>query len=358
MNRHIVVAFRMPHGAMSAGPEGAYLPRARSLCARGEALGGRLVAWSAAILAMAWDTDSIEEAVLLATSIHEDGQQDTWAVGIAEGELEPLAPDGARMQLAWGQALLLAATLSRVARSGEVLIDGDLRALRAGQLSLLGVRTATDAGLQVRGWRLDLEHPWKRPAVEGIDEVDEADMEVVEAPRESLGPQPGPPAAGIPESTDDAAGTTSEIPTPEFDGAELSTAEVLEIVEASATVSAPTTTARTPKRGGKLAHRVRRLAAGDKSTDAMEAIAELRRERARAEETGTSASRCQAALALAMTLAIAGRAEDALLEALDALARARDARDPKAIDACTALLAKLYSGAGHQSEASALLRGA
>jgi hypothetical protein len=143
----------------------------------------------------------------------------------------------------------------------------------------------------------------------------------------------------------------------DLDGAELSAAEVLEIVEASAVAAAPAA-ATAPKRGGKLAHRVRRLAAGDKSTDAMEAIAELRRERARAEETGTSASRCQAALALAMTLAIAGRAEDALLEALDALARARDARDPKAIDACTALLAKLYSGAGHQSEASALLRGA
>jgi hypothetical protein len=364
MNRHIVVAFRMPHAVMSAGPEGAYLPRARSLCARGEALGGRLVAWSAAILAMAWDTDSIEEAVLLATSIREEAQsgdvasERSWAVGIAEGELEALAPDGARMQLAWGQALLLAATLSRVARGGEVLIDGELRALRAGQLSLLGVRTATDTGLQVRGWRLDIEHPWKRPAVEGIDEVAIEDLEVVEAPAEASGPQATAPAAArFADSPDDSAGAaTMEMQASDFDGAELSTAEVLEIVEASAVASAPT--AAPPKRGGKLAHRVRRLAAGDKSTDAMEAIAELRRERARVEETGTPSSRCQAALALAMTLAIAGRAEDALLEALDALARARESRDPKAIDACTALLAKLYSGAGHQSEASALLRGA
>jgi hypothetical protein len=275
-----------------------------------------------------------------------------WAVGIAEGELEPLAPDGARMQLAWGQALLHAATLARVARAGEVLVDGELRALRAGLLSLQGARTATDSGLQVRGWKLDIERPWKRTASEEVPEVKTGEVPIL--PRAHA------------EAPSDPAGTTVEMAvpdfggrTPDFDTQELSTAEVLEIVEASASLPALNpTTLPPPKRGGRLANRVRRLAAGDKSTDAMEAIAELRRERARVEDGGTSSSRCQAALALAMTLAIAGRAEDALLEALDALARAREAADPKAIDACTALLAKLYSSAGRQSEASALLRGA
>jgi hypothetical protein len=57
-----------------------------------------------------------------------------------------------------------------------------------------------------------------------------------------------------------------------------------------------------------------------------------------------------------MTLALAHRPEEALLEALDALARAREAEDAKAIGACTALLAKLYAGAGHAEEASALLK--
>ncbi len=286
MNRHIVVAFRMPPAAMSPGPEGGYLSRARSLCARGEALGGRLVAWSAAIAAMAWDTDSIEEAVLLATSMVQvsttppgggrgdqvsttppgcgraveeaRSEERAWAVGIAEGELEPLAPDGARMQLAWGQALLLATTLSRVARGGEVLVDGEVPALRTGRLSVLGARTATDQGLLVRGWRLDLGQPWK----------------------------PAPPASVV--------------------------------------ASPPV----------------------------------LRGEPSRIEEGGTLSSRCHAALALAMTLSTEGRAADALLEALDALARAREASDPKAIDACTALLAKLYSGAGHPSAAAALRAGA
>jgi hypothetical protein len=374
MNRHIVVAFRMPASAMSAGSGVGYLPRARSLCARGEALGGRLVAFSAALLAMAWDTDSIEEAILLATSILEDarpeagaGSKETaWAVGVAEGELEPLSPDGARMQLAWGQALLLAATLARVARGGEVLVDGEVRALRAGQLTLQGARTATDSGLQVRGWKLDLERPWKRGPAEEVPEVKTGEVAILD--RAAIRAD-DPPSVG---AAPDPASITVEVSAPEFDTQELSTAEVLEIVEASASLPGLSITPRPPssvqpapakpdprrQRGGRLAHRVRRLAAGDKSTDAMEAIAELRRERARAEDGGTPSSRCQAALALAMTLAIAGRAEDALLEALDALARAREASDPKAIDACTALLAKLYSSAGRPSEASALLRGA
>ena len=55
-----------------------------------------------------------------------------------------------------------------------------------------------------------------------------------------------------------------------------------------------------------------------------------------------------------MTLALAGRAEEALLEALDALARAREADDAKAVGACMALLAKLYAAAGTTGEAAAL----
>ena len=167
----------MPPAGMPPGPEGAYLTRARSMCARGEALGGRLVAWSAALLAMAWDPDSIEEALLLGTSIREESLslERSWSSGMAEGELEPLSPEGARMQLAWGDALVSAASLARIAKPRELLVDGDVRALRAGQLSLLGSRAATDAGQRVRGWKLDLEHPWKRSADTGVAGADATD---------------------------------------------------------------------------------------------------------------------------------------------------------------------------------------
>lgn len=340
MGRHIVVAFRMPPAGIAPGPEGAYLARARSLFSRGEALGGQLVAWSAALLAVAWDTESMEEAVLLTTSIREEAlsHDRAWAAGLAEGELEPLAPDGARMHLAWGPALLTAASLARIARAGEVLVDGDVRALRAGQLALLGARAATDSGQRVRGWKLDLAHPWRR----GV----EVDLPVAVVPA-------APPSVRKPAPSISDVDATLETPALDFTDDELSTAEVIEIVEATA-ASAPPPPASEERRGSaRLAERVRKLARGDEDTDAIEALAELRRARAHAEK-GPPAARCQAALALAMTLAIAGRPEEALLEALDALARAREAKDAKAVGACMALLAKLYSGVGRGGEATAL----
>ncbi|HTQ45143.1 MAG TPA: hypothetical protein VMI75_20425 [Polyangiaceae bacterium] len=344
MARHIVVAFRMPPAGIAPGPEGSYITRARSLFSRGEALGGQLVAWSAALLAVGWDTDSMEEAVHLSTSIREEARKKperAWAAGLAEGELDPLAPDGARMHLAWGPALLMAASLARIARAGEVLVDGDVRALRAGQLGLLGARAATDAGQRVRGWKLDLDHPWKRN-VAGVPPAV---------------PPPLPAAARSRVASTSDVEATLETPAMDFAEDELSSAEVLQIVEATISPLVAETTAEPPaseeRTGTRIAERVRKLARGDQDADAIEALAELRRARAAA-EGGPPAARCQAALALAMTLAIAGRPEEALLEALDALARAREAKDAKAVGACMALLAKLYSRVGRGGEATAL----
>jgi len=346
--RHIVVAFRMPPAGVSPGPEGAYLTRARSMCARGEALGGRLVAWSAALLAMAWDPDSIEEALLLGASVREESLslERSWSSGMAEGELEPLSPEGARMQLAWGDALVSAASLARIAKPGELLVDGDVRALRAGQLKLLGSRAATDAGKRVRGWKLDLEHPWKRSADTGVAGADATDRYFVFPPQDESPPPPD-------------LGATQEMPIADFSTEDFSAYEVLEIVDASAPsdvgllIASELSGAAERQSGVPLADRVRKLARGDRGNDAGDVLSDVRRARARV-EGAPPATRCQASLALAMTLAIAGRPEEALLEALDALARAREGMDPKAVGACMALLAKLYSSAGMTGEAAAL----
>jgi len=332
----------MPPAGLAPGPEGPYLVRARSMCARGEALGGRLVAWSAALLAMAWETDAIEEALELATSLREESSapERAWTCGVAEGELEALAPDGQRMYLAWGEALVSASSLARVAKAGEVLVDGDVRALRSGQLALIGARSATDAGQRVRGWRLDLDRPWKHgpPGSAGPPERDEVivvtteDLEVVPQDRDATQPM----AAA------------------DFEDDELSTSDVLQVIEASALEpfdEEPSTSDR--RREGTLADRVRALSQHDRNRDPVVAIADLRRARARS-EGGAPAIRCQVALALAMTLSLAGRVEEALLEALDALASARTAGDVKAINACIALLAKLYSSAGFPDAARTL----
>ena len=64
------------------------------------------------------------------------------------------------------------------------------------------------------------------------------------------------------------------------------------------------------------------------------------------------ALRCQTSLALGVTLSVGGRPAEALLEGLDALARAREAGDPRGAHACLAFLAKLYASVGRAEDAA------
>jgi hypothetical protein len=274
---------------LETGPEGTFLSRVRTLCSRAAGLGGRLVAWTGRGMALLWDDDSIEQAILLASSIQEEAltAARAWAGGIAEGNLELLSPAAARVparggmpaiHLASGEALTSAMALARAARPGEVIVDGDMGVVRAGKLTLLGPGPAADTNSRARGFRLYLADPWRR---EGPAEFADA----------------SPPEVALAGPRDAAA-----------------------------------------------------------PSEAREPLVQVRRARAAAEKA-PAAVRCQASLALAMTLAQSGRAEEALLDALDALARAREGHDPKASAACMALIAKLYAGAGRQAEAAALLKG-
>lgn len=56
--------------------------------------------------------------------------------------------------------------------------------------------------------------------------------------------------------------------------------------------------------------------------------------------------RCQTSLALGVALSVAGRPQEALLESMDALARARHVGDERGAQACLAFLAKLYTSVG------------
>ena len=76
----------------------------------------------------------------------------------------------------------------------------------------------------------------------------------------------------------------------------------------------------------------------------------LRAAKERASGAG-AAERCRAALALGIALQAAGRETDALLEALDALARAREASDVRGENACSRFLAQLSRGAGDELSA-------
>ncbi len=67
-----------------------------------------------------------------------------------------------------------------------------------------------------------------------------------------------------------------------------------------------------------------------------------------------SVLRCQTSLALGMALAVAGRSEEALLEGMDALSRAREASDTRGTAACLAFLAKLFAGVDRAEDAARL----
>ncbi len=94
---------------------------------------------------------------------------------------------------------------------------------------------------------------------------------------------------------------------------------------------------------------IARLSRG-KVGDALRALETARR----SAEGAPAAKRCQASLALAVGLAFAGRSDEALLEAMDALARAREGGDAKAEGACLAFLAKLYRSVDRPDEAKRL----
>ncbi len=67
--------------------------------------------------------------------------------------------------------------------------------------------------------------------------------------------------------------------------------------------------------------------------------------------------RCQTSLALGVALSVAGRPDEALLEGMDALARARETGDAQGAKACLAFLAKLYTSVERTAEAGRLLGG-
>jgi hypothetical protein len=78
----------------------------------------------------------------------------------------------------------------------------------------------------------------------------------------------------------------------------------------------------------------------------------LRRLREATEGELTASQKARALLAYAVALAAAGRPDGALLETLDALARAREAEDKQGETACARFLARLSSVTGNSTAAA------
>ncbi|HTN83178.1 MAG TPA: hypothetical protein VL242_05825 [Sorangium sp.] len=157
-------------GAAARGEE-TYLARALALKKRAEALGATLCAWSAQTFSFEFTPEDIEEAVLLAAlaaedaAVHPDAR---FAAGIAQGEMTYVGEAGRFTALSWGQPLLVAVMLARVALPGDVLLDPALPAVLSGELMTLGIHRGIDGARRVRGLRLDAQQPLRRQVVESV----------------------------------------------------------------------------------------------------------------------------------------------------------------------------------------------
>ncbi len=104
--------------------------------------------------------------------------------------------------------------------------------------------------------------------------------------------------------------------------------------------------------GSPLAERMRALSQLGRG-DVGHALRVLKNSR-RSLDPSDHTLRCQTSLALGVALSFAGRPDEALLAGMEALARAREARDAHGARACLAFLAKLYSSVDRKDEAESL----
>ena len=334
MPDRIVVSFR---GTVPRGGEKIYLDRALALKQRAEAHGATLCAWSALTFSFDFDPDELEEATSLAALAQEKIPEDErFGAGIAAGEMRTLGEGGGMAKLGWGAPLVAAAILSRDARAGEVLIDGEMLARFSAELADLGFRVSGERRQLLPAARMSLPPP---PIV---------DLRSVAVP---LPPPPrvlqqsypfGPPTAPPPPNSAraDAGDQTAELARQALLQGNMAALDLLleklrvtgehaELVERMAGLVA--------LRRGATAEGLRRL------RDAAESVKE-------------PAQQARSRLAYGVALAAAGRTEGALLEALEALSRARAGDDAPGERACALFLARLSAGAGHPEAASAWVR--
>lgn len=306
MPRRLVVCFR---GPTPGGPVEAerYLAQVLAVKRRAEAHGATLCAWSALTFSFCFEPDELEEAVRLAELCFTDAGAGLRA-GLAEGELMSVGERGSLAGLGWGMALLRASQLSRAARPGELLTDEDLYGRRGEELAALGVRGDGD--------------PTKRllPVSQG---------EPSSAPLIAIPMEPEPPPS------------TRFDPTVESAKRALLQGDVGSLEGLIAEL----------RRSGEHADLVERMSGFAALRRGATADA-LRRLRSAAETAKEPGQRARARLAYAVALAGAGRAESALLEALEALARAREAHDPHGEHACALFLARISAAAGQLDAAS------
>jgi hypothetical protein len=337
MSERIVVSFR---GVIPPGGEQTYLERALDLKKRAEAHGATLCAWSALTFSFEFDPDEIEEAASLAALAQESiPEPERFGAGIAAGEMRTLGEGGGMAKLGWGTPLVAAALLARDARAGEVLIDGALLAQRGTELRTLGFRVSGERRQLLPAARNSLPPP--------------APVSVPALSRRSV--PPPPPPRVLQQSY--PFGPPSSAPAPMSSrGAGLEggdhTAELARQALLQGNMAALDLLLEKLRVTGEHAELVERMA-GLVALRRGATAEGLRRLRDAAESVKEPAQQARSRLAYGVALAAAGRTEGALLEALEALSRARAGGDAVGERACALFLARLSASAGHAAAASA-----
>lgn len=333
MPDRIVVSFR---GMVPPGGEKTYLERALALKQRAEAHGATLCAWSALTFSFDFDPDEFEEAASLAALAQENIPEDErFGAGIAVGEMRTLGEGGGMAKLGWGAPLVAAALLSRDARSGEVLIDGEMLARFGAALTNLGFRVSGERRQLLPAARHSLPPP-------ATVETRPIAVPLPPPPRVlqqsyPFGPSSAPPPLSSRGSIPDLGDQTAELARQALLQGNMAALDLL------------LEKLRVTGEHAELVERMAGLVALRKGATAEG----LRRLRDAAESVKEPAQQARSRLAYGVALAAAGRTEGALLEALEALSRARAGGDSPGERACALFLARLSAGAGHGAAASA-----
>ncbi len=307
-----------------------YIARARGLVLAADVTGGALAGWASSFFALAWNADAISAALEIASALREEGN--AWSCALAVGHVELLDPDANDLVL--GEALAAAEGLAAAAKAGQAWAHASILAMHGAKIRASALVKMAWGGREFQGALLDLRPPkTSSPSILPVPAA--APVALPPTP-----PTPPPPEVRYRSpSTFDA-----EEVDPEALAARLAQMARDALLDGDAqSLERWSDGLKATGEKDVLAERMRAMArlAKGRVGDALRALREARKY---AEEDGSAEARCQASLALGVGLAFAGRVDDALLEGMDALARAREAGDPQAEQACLAFLQRLFSG--------------
>jgi hypothetical protein len=285
-------------------------------------VGGTLAAFGGFEVAFRFDPAEIEAAAFFARSIVQK-MPALGRAGIASGFLATFAPaEGA--DLAWGEPVVLAAALARLAELGTVLVLEDLGAAHSSVLSFLGPGRELAFGGR------------SRPTLKLEPLSFEIDIELPD---------------NLTETTQVAAAGTLLPPrrrqTGSYDLLELARTALLrsDMVPLDTAVSE----LKISTQDKEVVERLAGVLATTRGAN-EEGLRVLRRA---ADLEQSDDRRARALLAYAIGVAAAGRHEESLLEALLALALTRRIGDSSGEKACARFLAQLAFVNGHQDASSA-----